>query len=44
MNTVAIPIVAPPVENDFRAYLEKSLRDPFVINLEGLSLMEVIRA
>ena len=44
MNTVAIPVVAPPVENDFRAYLEKSLRDPFVINLEGLSLMEVIRA
>jgi len=44
MNTVAIPIVAPPVENDFRADLEKSLRDPFVINLEGLSLMEVIRA
>lgn len=44
MNTAAIPIVAPPVENDFRAYLEKSLRDPFVINLEGLSLMEVIRA
>ena len=44
MNTVAIPIVAPPVENDFRAYLEKSLRDPFVINLEGLSLVEVIRA
>ena len=44
MNTVAIPIVAPPVENDFRAYLEKSLRDPFVINLEELSLMEVIRA
>jgi len=29
---------------DFRAYLEKSLRDPFTINLKDLSLMEVIKA
>lgn len=28
----------------FRNYLEKSLRDPFVINLEGCSLTEVILA
>lgn len=28
---------------DFRAYLERSLRDPFTINLKGCSLMEVIR-
>lgn len=29
---------------DFRAYLEQSLRDPFTINLSGCSLLEVIRA
>ena len=29
---------------DFRAYLEHSLRDPFTINLSGCSLLEVIRA
>ena len=28
----------------FQSYLEKSLRDPFVINLEGCSLQEVILA
>lgn len=43
MNALTIPIMA-PVKDDFRAYLERSLRDPFVINLEGLSLREVIRA
>lgn len=43
MNALTIPIMA-PVKDDFRAYLERSLRDPFIINLEGLSLREVIRA
>lgn len=33
-----------PVGNDFREYLERSLRDPFTIDLSGLSLMEVINA
>ena len=28
----------------FRSYLERSLRDPFTLNLDGCSLMEVIRA
>lgn len=34
----------PEPSYDFKAYLEKSLRDPFCINLEGCTLMEVIRA
>ena len=29
---------------DFREYLERSLRDPFTINLEGLTLMDVVNA
>ena len=29
---------------DFRTYLENSLRNPFTLDLSGLSLMEVIRA
>ena len=33
----------PEPSNDFRAYLERSLRDPFTINLEGCTLMDVIR-
>lgn len=32
------------VPSDFRTYLEKSLRDPFVIDLSGCNLMEVVRA
>lgn len=30
--------------NDFRAYLEHSLRDPFTLNLKDCNLIEVIRA
>ena len=33
-----------PQEPTFREYLERSLRDPFSMNLKGLTLMEVIRA
>lgn len=29
---------------DFRSYLERSLRDPFTLDLNGCSLMEIIRA
>lgn len=32
------------VQNDFKAYLERSLRDPFTLNLKDCSLMEVIHA
>lgn len=28
----------------FRSYLEHSLRDPFTLNLDGCSLLEVIHA
>jgi hypothetical protein len=45
MPALAIKAQAPPqVTEDFRAYLEKSLRDPFTINLKDRTLMEVIRA
>lgn len=45
MPALAITAQAPPqVTEDFRAYLEKSLRDPFTINLKDRALMEVIRA
>ena len=37
-------LARPEPSNDFRAYLERSLRDPFSLNLEGCTLMEVIRA
>lgn len=42
----AIAITTKPMEvtEDFRTYLEKSLRDPFTINLKDRTLMEVIRA
>lgn len=30
-------------QSDFRSYLEQSLRNPFVLDLKGCSLMEVIR-
>ena len=33
-----------PKADDFRAYLEKSLRDPFTLNLHDCSLLEVIYA
>lgn len=46
MNTATHIKQAEPVAvaEDFRTYLEKSLRDPFTINLKDLSLMDVIRA
>lgn len=45
MNTaIHIKPTGPAAAEDFRAYLEKSLRDPFTINLNDLSLMEVIKA
>lgn len=45
----ALPIAAawtaqPSSFGDFRAYLEQSLRNPFVLDLGDLTLMEVIRA
>lgn len=33
-----------PVQNDFKTYLESSLRNPFTLDLSGLSLIEVILA
>ena len=44
MNAIKLKTPAQPGNDDFRAYLEKSLRDPFTVNLDGLSLMEVIAA
>lgn len=41
--TASWPVQSTPSLNDFRAYLEHSLRDPFTINLRDCSLMEVIR-
>ena len=37
--------IATPIQPqaDFRAYLEQSLRNPFVLDLKDCSLMEVIR-
>jgi hypothetical protein len=45
-TTMAVPGAAATTTsfNDFRAYLENSLRDPFTINLQDCSLMEVIHA
>lgn len=39
-NAIALP--APSA--DFRDYLERSLRDPFTLDLSGLSLMDVVNA
>lgn len=36
--------IAPASIADFRAYLERSLRDPFTLNLKDCNLIEVIRA
>ena len=44
MNAIRLKTTTAHGNDDFRAYLEKSLRDPFTINLDGLSLMEVIAA
>ncbi len=45
MQAIAIKAQVPPeVHDDFRTYLEKSLRDPFTIDLKDRTLMEVIRA
>ena len=44
MNAIRLKTTTTHGNEDFRAYLEKSLRDPFTINLDGLSLMEVIAA
>lgn len=45
-TTIDMALVSRPVQSDpdFRAYLENSLRDPFTINLRGLTLMETIGA
>ena len=46
MNALSIaaqPQVQSFPSNDFRAYLERSLRDPFTINLKDCNLMDVIR-
>ena len=44
--TYAAPLQAPPASSmaGFRSYLEHSLRAPFTLNLDGCSLLEVIRA
>ena len=42
MQAAAIAIA--PSFNDFKAYLNKALYDPFVIDLKDATLMEVIRA
>ena len=44
MPAIAITTKPKEVSEDFRTYLEKSLRDPFTINLRDRTLMEVIRA
>lgn len=45
-SVFAVPYQAQPAQSlaGFRSYLEHSLRDPFTLNLDGCSLMEVIRA
>lgn len=40
----ALNIQQTETANDFRTYLEESLRNPFSVNLDGCSLMEVVRA
>lgn len=42
-STIALKAVQAPSQ-DFRDYLERSLRDPFTINLDGLTLMDVVNA
>jgi hypothetical protein len=44
MPAIAITTKPTEVTEDFRTYLEKSLRDPFTINLRDRTLMETIRA
>ena len=44
MPAIAITTKPKEVSEDFRTYLEKSLRDPFTINLKDRTLMETIRA
>ena len=39
-----MPALSLPFQNDFKNYLEQSLRNPFALDLSGLSLMDVIRA
>lgn len=43
-NAAAQSAPTAPLQADFRAYLEHSLRDPFTLNLKGCTLMEVIHA
>lgn len=47
MNAVSLSVLQgeniAPEMSDFRAYLERSIREPFTINLRGCSLMESIR-
>ena len=42
-STIALKAVQAPSQ-DFRDYLERSLRDPFTVNLDGLTLMDVVNA
>ena len=44
MPAIAITTKPREVTEDFRTYLEKSLRDPFTINLRDRTLMETVRA
>lgn len=44
MSAIAITTKPREVTEDFRTYLEKSLRDPFTINLRDRTLMETVRA
>ena len=44
MPAIAITTKPRAVTEDFRTYLEKSLRDPFTINLRDRTLMETVRA
>lgn len=44
MSAPELAILEAPRMSGFQTYLENSLRDPFVLNLEGCSLQEVILA
>ena len=44
MPAVAFDVSSMKGSTDFRSYLEQSLRNPFVLDLNGCTLMEVIRA
>ena len=44
MPAIAITTKPRAVTEDFRTYLEKSLRDPFTTNLRDRTLMETVRA